>query len=156
MPAGDDGVGVSVGRVVFVGWNISVGPAVLDDRDVLAGFGESDGTSTVTAVLLDSAVTITSSMTTDFPAAVFWAMIAVGSGFAGAMTRMPQQQRQKKAGMPANAASILRSIDFILVIGVLNLLRVAFFPSPLLDLFTSLLYNHLPFSLFSHLALLGF
>jgi hypothetical protein len=27
---------------------------------------------------------------------------------------MPQQQRQKKTGMPANAASILRSIDFIL------------------------------------------
>jgi hypothetical protein len=26
---------------------------------------------------------------------------------------MPQQQRQKKAGMPVNAASFLRSIDLI-------------------------------------------
>jgi len=50
MPAGDDGVGVLAGRVVFVGWGISVGPAVLDGRDVLAGFEESDDTSMVTAV----------------------------------------------------------------------------------------------------------
>jgi hypothetical protein len=114
MPAGDDGVGVSIGRVVFVGWGISVGPAVLDGRDVLAEFGVSDETSTVTAVLVESAVTMISSTTTDLPATVFWATAIVGSGVAGDMKRMPQQQRQKKAGMPANAASILRSIDFIL------------------------------------------
>jgi hypothetical protein len=113
MPAGDDGVGVPDGRVVFVGWGVSVGPAVLDGRDVLEGFGVSEDTSTVTAVLGDSAVTISSSTTTDSLAAVFWAT-AAGSGFAGNRKKMPQQQRQKKAGMPANAASILRSIDFIL------------------------------------------
>jgi hypothetical protein len=114
MPAGDDGVGVSVGRVVFVGWGISVGPAVLDSCVVLAGFGVSDDTSTVTAVLVDSAVTISSSTTTELPAAVFRATAEVDSVFTGVKARMPQQQRQKKAGMPANAASILRSIDFIL------------------------------------------
>ena len=67
MPAGDDGVGVTVGRVMFVGWGISVGPAVSDGRDVLAGSGECDETSTVTAVLVDSAVTISASTTTDLP-----------------------------------------------------------------------------------------
>jgi hypothetical protein len=114
MPVGDNGVSVPVGRLVFVGWGISVGPAMLDGRDVLAGFGVSDNTSTVTAVLVDSAMTIISSTIIDLPAAVFWATAAVGSGFAGDRMRMPQQQRQKKAGMLANAASILRSIDFIL------------------------------------------
>jgi hypothetical protein len=114
MPAGDNGVGVSDGCVVSVGWGMPVGPAVLDGRDVLAGFGVSDETSTVTAVLVDSAVTISSSTTTDLPTAVFWATADVGSVFAGVRKRTPQQQRQKKAGIPANAASILRSIDFIL------------------------------------------
>jgi hypothetical protein len=45
---------VSVGRVVLVGWSISVSPAVLDGRDMLAGFGVCDDTSTVTAVLVES------------------------------------------------------------------------------------------------------
>jgi len=57
MPDRDDGVGVPVGRVVFVGWGISVGLAVLDGRAVLAGFGVSADTSMVTAVLVNSAVT---------------------------------------------------------------------------------------------------
>jgi hypothetical protein len=114
MPAGDNGVGVSVGRVVFVGCGTSVCPALLDGRDVLAGLGVSDETSAVTAVWVDSAVTISSSTTTGLPAAVFWATTAIGSVFVGARKRMLQQQRQKMAGMPASAASILRSIDFIL------------------------------------------
>jgi hypothetical protein len=67
IPAGDDGVGVPVGRLVFVGWDISVGPALLDGRDMLAGFGVSADTSMVTAVLVDSTVTISSSTTTDLP-----------------------------------------------------------------------------------------
>jgi hypothetical protein len=58
MPAGDDGVGVSIGRVVFVGWGISVGSVVSDSHGVLARFGVFDDTSTATAVLMDSAVTI--------------------------------------------------------------------------------------------------
>jgi hypothetical protein len=87
---------------------------MLDGRDVLAGLGVSDETSTVTAVLIDSAVTIRSSTITERPAVVFWATAAVVSGFAGDRKKTPQHQRQKKVGMPANAASILRSIDFIL------------------------------------------
>ena len=67
MPAGDNGVGVPVSRVVFVGWGISVGSVVLDGRDVLAEFGELGDILTVTAVLVDSAVTISSSTATDLP-----------------------------------------------------------------------------------------
>jgi hypothetical protein len=89
IPAGDDGVGIPVGRIVFVGWDKSVGPAVLDGRDVLVGSGISDDTSTVTAGLVDSAVTISSSTITDLPAAVFWAASVVGSVFAGVRKRMP-------------------------------------------------------------------
>jgi hypothetical protein len=103
MPAGDNGVGVPVSRVVFVGWGISVGSVVLDGRDVLAEFGELGDILTVTAVLVDSAVTISSSMTTSPPPAVFRATTVVGSVFTGARKRTPQQQRQKKAGMGANA-----------------------------------------------------
>ncbi|MFZ0548154.1 MAG: hypothetical protein WAM60_22095 [Candidatus Promineifilaceae bacterium] len=73
MPAGDDGVGVPVGRIVFVGWSILVDPTELDGRDVLVEFGDSDNTSTVSAVSVDSTVTISSSTTTGLPAAVFWA-----------------------------------------------------------------------------------
>jgi hypothetical protein len=113
MPAGDNGVGVPVSRVVFVGWGISVGSVVSDGRDVLAEFGVSNDTSTVTAGWVDSAVTISSSTTIDLPAAVFWATAAVGSMFAGVRKRTPQQQRHKKAGIAAKVASILRSIDLI-------------------------------------------
>jgi hypothetical protein len=69
MPSGNNGVGVPVGHVVFVGWGISVGPAVSDGHDVLAGFGISEETSTVTAVLVNSAVTMSSSMTINLPTA---------------------------------------------------------------------------------------
>ena len=90
IPAGDDGVGIPVGRIVFVGWDKSVGPAVLDGRDVLVGSGVSDESSTVTAGLVESAVTISSSTITNLPSVVFWATSVAGSMFAGVRKKTPQ------------------------------------------------------------------